>query len=65
MKLIVLEKISPTEVNPCLEEIDFPNMESFESNIDDSCPDTYLNIKEAKELRDALDKLISDIELVE
>jgi len=64
MKIIVLEKISATEVNPCLEENNFPNMESFEAYIDDSCPDIYLGLNEAKELREALDKLISDIENV-
>jgi len=64
MKIIVLEKISSTKVNPCLEECEYPNIESLEANLDDSSYDIYLDLKKAKELRDALDKLISDIEMV-
>jgi len=64
MKLIVLKKISATEVNTCLKENDFPNIESFEANVDDSGSDIYLSLKEAKDLRDTLDRLISDVEMI-
>jgi hypothetical protein len=62
MKVVILEKISSIEVNPCLEESNYPNIESLEANLDDSIPDIVLSIPDVKQLRDALTSILDSIE---